>query len=112
MQLINQDVYVNIVGGLRPEGTSVDLAVALAIFSSCRGIAAPVKTLAIGEIGLTGDLRSVRNADKICAEAERLGYEKVILPANNVRNAAAKGPKSCRVIGVRNIKEAMAAFGR
>lgn len=112
LQLINQDVYVNIVGGLRPEGTSVDLAVALAIFSSCRGIAAPVKTLAIGEIGLTGDLRSVRNADKICAEAERLGYEKVILPANNVRNAAAKGPKSCRVIGVRNIKEAMAAFGR
>ena len=54
LQLINQDVYVNIVGGLRPEGTSVDLAVALAIYSSLKNTAAAVRTLAIGELGLTG----------------------------------------------------------
>lgn len=52
LQLINQDVYVNIVGGLRPEGTSVDLAVALAIYSSLKNTAAAVRTLAIGELGL------------------------------------------------------------
>ncbi len=51
LQIINQDVYVNIVGGLRPEGTSVDLAVALAIYSSLKNTAADVRTLAVGELG-------------------------------------------------------------
>lgn len=64
LKLINQDVYVNVVGGLRPEGTSIDLAVALAIYSSYRSVPAKTKTLALGEIGLTGDLRAIRNADK------------------------------------------------
>jgi DNA repair protein RadA/Sms len=53
---ITTDVYVNIVGGLKPEGTSIDLAVALAVYSSQKGIVYPCKTLAVGEIGLTGDL--------------------------------------------------------
>src|SRR5690606_2747939 len=58
ISLINEDVYVNIVGGLRPEGTSTDLAVALAIFSAYKRIPCTKRTLAMGEIGLTGDLRS------------------------------------------------------
>lgn len=111
LQLINQDVYVNIVGGLRPEGTSVDLAVALAIYSSYKSISAPVRTLAIGEIGLTGDLRAIRNTDKIYGEAARLGYEKVIIPASNLKNIKSVSA-GCKAVGVRNIREAMAAFGR
>ena len=113
LKLINQDVYVNVVGGLRPEGTSIDLAVALAIYSSYRSVPAKTKTLALGEIGLTGDLRAIRNADKIFNEAARLGYEKVIMPwsnLKNLRNHDADG--ACRAIGVRNIREAMAAFGK
>lgn len=113
LKLINQDVYVNVVGGLRPEGTSIDLAVALAIYSSYRSVPAKTKTLALGEIGLTGDLRAIRNADKIFNEAARLGYEKVIMPwsnLKNLRNHDADG--ACKAIGVRNIREAMAAFGK
>ena len=76
----NQDVYVNVVGGLRPEGTSTDLAAALAIYSSY-GEKVPAKgVLALGEIGLTGDLRIVQNAEKIIGEAARMGYQKAILP--------------------------------
>ncbi|MEG1584350.1 MAG: DNA repair protein RadA, partial [Anaerovorax sp.] len=63
ISLINQDVYVNVVGGLKPEGTSMDLAVALAIYSTYKGIPGTSKTIVMGEIGLTGDLRSVQNAE-------------------------------------------------
>lgn len=109
LQLINQDVYVNIVGGLRPEGTSVDLAVALAIYSSLKNTAAAVRTLAIGELGLTGDLRAVQNADKIVREAARMGYERVLLPASNKRNMKEE-PGGCRVIGIKNIRDAIRTF--
>lgn len=57
MTMINQDVYVNVVGGMRPDSTSIDLGVALAVYSSMRGIVAAKRTLAIGEVGLTGELR-------------------------------------------------------
>lgn len=111
LQLINQDVYVNIVGGLKPEGTSVDLAAALAIYSSHKSIAASKKTLAIGEIGLTGDLRAARYADKIVKEAARMGYERVIMPASNLKSIKEK-PQNCQIIGVKNIAEAIRAFAR
>jgi DNA repair protein RadA/Sms len=111
MQLVNQDVYVNVVGGLKPEGTSIDLAVALAIYSSYKSIAATKKTLAMGEIGLTGDLRNVRFAEKIVKEAARMGYERVILPASNAK-AIKERPEGCQIIGVKNVGEAIRIFGR
>jgi DNA repair protein RadA/Sms len=80
MSLIDQDVYVNIVGGIRPEGTSTDLAVALAIHSSFRNIPIERDIIALGEVGLTGDLRPVRNAEKIIKEAARMGFSSIILP--------------------------------
>ena len=107
--LANQDVYVNVVGGIRPEGTGADLAAALAIYSSFKNMTAQRRTLAMGEVGLTGDLRSVQNAEKIIKEAARLGYEQVILPKRNAEKVGA-GVDGCRVIGVRNIQEAIRAF--
>ncbi len=56
MTMINQDVYVNVVGGMRPDSTSIDLGVALAVYSSMRGVVCGKRTMAIGEVGLTGDL--------------------------------------------------------
>jgi DNA repair protein RadA/Sms len=83
VNLFTRDVYVNVAGGLRPDGTSADLAVALAICSSAEGFAIPRNLLAAGEIGLTGELRPVRGADKIVREAEKLGFSTVILPQRN-----------------------------
>ena len=77
LSLMNQDVYVNIVGGIRPEGTYTDLAVALAVYSSYKGKALGSGTIAFGEIGLTGDLRAVQNGEKILREAGHLGFERV-----------------------------------
>jgi DNA repair protein RadA/Sms len=111
LQLINQDVYVNIVGGLKPDGVSIDLAIAMAIYSSYKNVAAGKKTLAIGEIGLTGDLRPVRFADKIVKEAARMGYERVILPVSNLKSIQ-ETPANCTIVGVKNVGESIRAFCR
>ena len=105
VSLSSQDVYVNIVGGIRPEGTSSDLAVALAVYSSRRGIPVSGKTLCLGEISLTGDLRSVSHADKIAKEAARMGFSQIILPNQNA--AKLKPPAGLSVTGVRTLKEAI-----
>lgn len=108
-QLGFMDVYVNIVGGLKPEGTSTDLAVALAVYSAFNGKIIDAGTLAVGEIGLTGDLRSVRNGDRIVREAARMGFRKVILPEKNAALIADPPPGIC-LCGVRTLREAVAAL--
>lgn len=112
LQLTNQDVYINVAGGMRPDGTSPDLAVALAIYSSYKSVAASKRTLAIGEIGLTGELRSVQNTEKIWKEAARMGYEQVIMPLRNAEKLVktADENKGCRVVGVKSLSDAMYAF--
>ena len=114
LRLADQDVYVNVVGGLRPDSTSCDLGACLAIFSSLRSVRAAKRTIAIGEVGLTGELRAVRNADKIALEAARLGYEQIILPkgsAARISKELLQAYPDFRVTGVRNVGEAADAFG-
>ncbi len=95
---------MNIVGGIRPEGTYTDLAVAMAIYSSYSGVTMDSKTLVLGEIGLTGDLRAVHNGDKIIKEAERLGFKKIIMPIKNVERTRVSSD-NIQLGGVRNIRE-------
>ena len=112
LKLLNQDVYVNIVGGLRPEGTYTDLAVAMAVYSSCTGKKFDSRTLVIGEIGLTGDLRAVQNCDKIIREAQRLGFSRIVMPIKNAQHLREKDRESLsiEVVGIRNIVEAKELF--
>lgn len=112
LPLVTQDIYVNVVGGLKPEGTSMDLAVAMAIYSSFRGKTWDKSTLAIGEIGLTGELRAVQNAEKIVREAMRLGFEKIILPKRNADKIAGTLSKDANIqlIGAQYIGDALNAF--
>lgn len=106
-----QDIYVNVVGGLKPEGTGTDIAVALAIYSSFKRAVPTKRTLAMGEVGLTGDLRAIRNAEKIVKEAARLGYEQVILPQSNAAKLKEKIGE-LKVIGAKDLKAAINAFTR
>ena len=110
MTMINQDVYVNVVGGMKPDSTSIDLGVALAVYSSMRGITSPKRTIAIGEVGLTGDLRSVQNAEKIVMEAVRMGYEQIILPKKNAARIDEKKLSGCSLAGAGNLYDAIEAF--
>ena len=107
-KLFEQDVYLNVTGGIRPEGTSADLPAALAVFSSYCDKPCPTGLLAFGEIGLTGEIRSVRGADRIVKEAGRLGICKVMLPKNQTKKMTP--PKGVSLIGVSNISEAVSGL--
>lgn len=111
LNLINRDVYVNIVGGLRPESTSTDLAVALAIYSNEKNIKLSPQMLAVGEIGLTGALRPVQMADKLAKEADRMGFEIMLLPRKNME-ALTEKPKRLKLIGVTTLSEAVGAVSK
>lgn len=81
LPLYNQDIYVNIVGGLRISEPSADLAVALALVSSFRNQRVPAGLVVIGEIGLSGEIRSVSQLDRRLGEAARLGFHQALVPA-------------------------------
>ncbi len=104
--LANQDVYINVVGGIKPEGTSSDLGVALAVYSSVRGLPIPTtSTIAIGEIGLTGELRPVSTVEKMIREASKMGFQQCILPRKNIGKIQVK--EDIEIIGVDSLQEAV-----
>lgn len=82
LSLGNQDIYVNIVGGLRVAEPAIDLAVAVALTSSFQERAVDQTTVVVGEIGLSGELRSVNQLDRRLAEAARLGFQRAVVPAS------------------------------
>ena len=108
ISLLNHDVYVNVVGGLKPDGPGADLAVALAIYSSFRERTSPRRVVALGEVGLTGNLRAVRNADRIVSEAARLGYETIIIPKGNIK--IENRSTDIHVVGAGSLGDAIKAY--
>ena len=106
--LVNScDAYVNVVGGLALDEPAVDLAIVIALASSFRDKPVPGDLTAIGEVGLTGELRSVNNLNQRLSEIHRLGFTKCIVPA---RCGKAVVPEGLQLIKVRNIREALAAI--
>jgi DNA repair protein RadA/Sms len=79
-QLKTQDIFVNLAGGLYINDTSIDLGIAIAVISSYLEKSIPEKTLLIGEIGLTGEVRAVQSIPQRISEGEKLGIRKIILP--------------------------------
>ena len=106
LDLSNSDVYINVASGMKPEGTAADLAVALAIWSSAKGLVIPEGVIAIGEVGLAGEIRQIRGADKIASEAGGLGFTRLILPEKNAKKI--KAPAGLVLTGVSDIREAIA----
>ena len=78
-----KDVFINIAGGLKVEDPSIDLAVLSALLSSYEDVALPMKVCFAGEVGLSGEIRAVNRIDQRIAEAEKLGFEKIILSKYN-----------------------------
>lgn len=86
LNLFDKEVYLNIVGGLKIEETAADLAVACALISAARDIALPSNTIAIGEIGLSGEVRMVANLEGRLKEAAKLGFKNCLIPKANEKN--------------------------
>ena len=99
----NLDTYVNVVGGLWLDEPAVDLPVALALISGLKDTVIPSECLAFGEVGLTGEVRAVSNADLRVAEAARMGFKKILVPYHNLP-AITKRPGT-QVVGVHTVRE-------
>ncbi|HBH13398.1 MAG: DNA repair protein RadA [Clostridiales bacterium 38_11] len=103
MQLQNYDAYVNVIGGLQLKETAVDLAVLCAIMSSYKESAFNSKTLIIGEVGLTGEIRGVSHIEKRINEGKKLGFKVAIVPKINLE--VLSNTKGIKLIGVSNVSE-------
>lgn len=104
-----QDVYLNVVSGIKIGEPAVDLGVVLACTSSYKNLSIPQDVVAIGEVGLTGEVRAVNMIEKRLKEADRLGFKKCIIPESNKK--LLKDSFKLDIIGVRNINEAIKGLG-
>jgi DNA repair protein RadA/Sms len=100
------DVYANLAGGLTVAEPGLDLAVALALASSLRDRPIDARTVAVGEVGLLGELRPVSGLDRRLREASRLGFEQAIVPAGRQAGVSVDG---LRVVPAANLREALSS---
>lgn len=105
----NCDAYINIVGGLRLDEPATDLSVALALISSLKDTPIRDDTLAIGEIGLGGELRAVSFCEQRVKEAERLGFSRCIIPRHNLKTLSDGFKGNIEIVGASNVSEAFNA---
>ncbi len=103
LQLMNQDIFVNVTGGVKVDEPAVDLGIVSAIASSF--FDKPVRdwTLALGEIGLTGEVRGISQAEPRVHEARKMGFRRCLLPGNNLKHL--KGLADIKMVGVQTISE-------
>ncbi|MDH4248638.1 MAG: DNA repair protein RadA [Deltaproteobacteria bacterium] len=97
------DIYLNVAGGLRLNEPALDAAVAAAMLSSFRNLPVPAEVVVFGEVGLAGELRSVRNTQERLAEAARQGFTRALVPGS--RGEPLTLPKGLRVEPVRTVRE-------
>ena len=104
-QLLGDDVFVNIAGGLEVDEPAVDLGVVAAIASSLRNAVIDRHTAVFGEVGLTGEVRGATQATVRAREAQALGFKKIIMPASNTNGL--ERLLGVRAVGVRSVEEAL-----
>ena len=105
VQMSDCDAYVNLAGGMRIMEPAIDLAIAMAIVSSFKNRVVDDKTIAFGEVGLSGEVRGVSMTQQRVAEAAKLGFTTCILPEVNRKQV--KAPEGISIIGVKTVKDAI-----
>jgi len=109
VQVLDQDVFVSVVGGARVDEPAVDLALALAITSSLRDRPVPHDLVVFGEVGLTGEVRAVPRPGVRLAEARKLGFTRAIVPQSSLERLEPSEREGFALTGVRTLHEALAA---
>lgn len=102
LRFFDRDVYLNVVGGLRLDETAADLGICTAVISGVLDIKLPGTLIAIGEVGLSGECRTIGDSDLRVGEAARLGFETVLLP-HKLAERLKKKPKGVRLVPVRSV---------
>jgi DNA repair protein RadA/Sms len=105
--LASQDVYVNIAGGFRISETAIDVGVCLALASSYKGLKLDASSLAVGEVGLSAEIRPVRAVERRLSEAKNLGMTTCLIPEPNLREIQPSDWHPLKLVGVRNLSECL-----
>ncbi len=108
--MMDQDVFINVVGGVRVAETAVDLPVLLAGLSSLRDRAVSRELVSFGEVGLAGEIRPVPYGEERLREAAKHGFRRAIVPAGNAPRQALPGAENLRIIPVRRLQDAVDAL--
>jgi DNA repair protein RadA/Sms len=106
--VFDQDVFVNVVGGIRVQETAADLPVLLAVLSSFRDRPLPDKLVVFGEVGLSGEIRPVPNGEERLREAATHGFVRAIVPKANAPKKGRVG--DLEVVAVESLREALDAL--
>ena len=107
----DQDVFVNVVGGVRVNETSADLAMLMAIVSSLRGQPLDQQLVVFGEVGLSGEIRPVPSGQERIREAAKHGFTRAIVPIANIPKANSDPAlANMRIVGVKSLQEALEAL--
>ena len=101
----SQDVYLNVVGGMKINEPATDLRIILSVASSFKNISIPDDVAVVGEVGLTGEVRSVNMIEKRVKEIEKLGYKKCLIPKSNQK--VLKDDFKLDIIGIENVNDAL-----
>lgn len=99
------DVFVNVAGGIRIDEPAADLGIASSIVSSLRDVPVDSQTVAIGEVGLGGEIRTIAYCDKRVQEAAKLGFKTIIVPASNAKKM--RTSPGIAIVGVETVQEAV-----
>ncbi len=105
LPLRNQDVFVNVAGGVKVEEPAVDLGIVGAIASSFKNIPADPETVVVGEVGLAGEVRGVSQIEKRVREASKLGFKRILIPEANLKGL--DKPGKIEIKGVRRVDETL-----
>lgn len=100
-----QDIYVNVVSGMKLNEPSIDLGVLCVCASSFKNVPIPKDTVIMGEVGLTGEVRRINMIEKRLKEAEKMGFKRCIIPENNKKYLEEK--YKMEIVGVKDIREAL-----
>jgi DNA repair protein RadA/Sms len=107
VRLSGQDVYVNVVGGLRIDEPATDLGIVAAVMSSLRDVPVESSLLVVGEVGLGGEVRAVSQAELRIREAAKMGFKRCLLPERNLTKLDVI--EGMELIGSADIREALEA---
>ena len=100
------DIFINIAGGIKIDEPAIDLAVAMSIYSSYKDIPVDSETVILGELGLSGEVRTISYIDRRITEAAKLGFKRIIIPNGNLKNLNTK-KYTAEIMGVEKIKDAV-----
>lgn len=104
----NQDIYINVAGGLELSEPAVDLALCMAVASSLKDVCIGTDVAVMGEVGLAGEVRAIPQCDRRVAECLRLGFTTVVLPKENLRRM--KAPEGMKLVGVDTVMQALSVL--